>query len=86
MTNFYSQDALADRAKTLETVGLDTPVPPLRRGPNGQIDVNYYLERGLDERAKAARQIFGAFGRAIRRILVGGTQSHRVPRRMLHHV
>lgn len=86
MTNFYSQDALSGRAKTLETVGLDAPVPALQRGPNGRIDVDFYLERGRDERAKAARQIFSALGRAIRRLVIGGTRSHRVRRRMLHYV
>ena len=86
MTNFYSQNELSDRAKTLETVGLDAPVPTLQRGSNGRIDVDYYLERGRDERARAARHFFAALGRAVRRLFIGGTRSHRVPRRMLHHV
>ncbi len=69
MTEFYSQEALSQSARTLAAIGLDDgPTQPVRRGANGQIDYDFYLARGRRERSKAAYSIFRGIGRALKRV------------------
>ena len=86
MTNFIAPEELNRQGKTLDDVGLGAEQPAVRRGSDGYIDLGYYLDRGRQERAKAARSIFGGLARAIRK-LVAGAVDRRQPRRgRLHHV
>lgn len=80
MPHFYPNETSTGRPRTLESVGLAEAVPPLRRGPDGRADVDYYLARARDERAKAAWHVFGAIGRALRRLVTGSVRSHQRPR------
>jgi hypothetical protein len=86
MPNLYPDTRVDGRTRTLESVGLDCTVPPVRRGADGLVDLNYYLERGRNERAKAARDLFAALGRIIGGLAASGLRSHRLRRRRLHHV
>lgn len=86
MTHFYPKQALQGQARALEDVGLAAQEHALRRQLNGEVDLEFYLNRGRDERALAAQQLFRKIGGFVVRILTGRLNRKRLPQRHARYV
>jgi uncharacterized protein YjiS (DUF1127 family) len=56
----------------LTAVGLDQPVPPIRRTLEGAIDYDWYLSRAREDRARAFGRVLGRAARAVARLVRHG--------------
>ena len=73
MTAIHPDD---HRLATLTIAGLETD--PIRRHPDGTIDVGYYMQRGKQERSRAFYEAFkAAKGWFVRRVGNAGPSDHR---------
>lgn len=60
------QNLPAGGGRSLASVGLDSPTPPLRRTADGQIDYNHYLLRSRAIRAESYAAAFRGLAKIVR--------------------
>ncbi len=73
----YTDGPLGHYVRAPESVGLTSPVPPLQRSADGQIDYDHYLRLARAERSRAAKDIFKAIGRGLTSLFNGALFSRQ---------
>ena len=63
--------------RSLAAIGLDPVTPAIRRTPEGNIDLNYYLLRSKEIRAVAYAGAFRGLGRTVHAAVAGLFKSWR---------